>query len=109
MKNKARKTNDNKPIRGLWVRGRKYYAQMIVSWPDGSKHETKVPLKATNLTEAREAHRKLLVQRSEGDATYYGECSKFWEYAQLYLKQQQGRKAEGTLVVERGHIRLWTS
>ena len=44
MKNKARKTSDNKhnrfkkvvdgkgkPIRGLWVRGRKYYAQMTVS------------------------------------------------------------------------------
>jgi len=122
MTNKTRKTSDNKhnrfkkvvdgkgkPIRGLWARGSKYYTQMVVARPDYTKHETKVPLKATNLTEAREAHRKLLVQRSEGDATYYGECPKFGEYAQLYLKQQQGRKAEGTLVVERGHIRFWTS
>ena len=68
-----------------------------------------MPLKATNLSEAREAHRKLLVQRSEGDSIYYGECQKFGEYAQQYLEQQQGRKTKGTLVVKRGHIRFWTS
>ena len=59
MKKETRKTSDNKhnrfkkvvdgkdkPIRGLWVRGRKYYAQMTITRPDGTKRETKVLLKA---------------------------------------------------------------
>ena len=109
--NRLKKVLDGKgkPVRGLWLRGNNYYAQMTITRPDGTKHETKVPLKAANLTEAREAYRKLLVQRSEGAATYYGKCPRFDEYAQLYLKQQQGEKTEGTLVVERGHIRFWAS
>jgi len=95
-----------KPIRGLWKRGSRYYAQITLPRPDGSAKETKQPLEAKNLTEAREAHRKLLVERSEGRAVFCGQAPFFEEYAQLYLKQQ-GHKAKGTIVLERGHIRFW--
>lgn len=64
---------NGKPIRGLWKRGSRYYAQITLPRPDGSAKETKQLLEAKNLTEAREAHRKLLVERSEGQAVFYGQ------------------------------------
>ena len=94
------------PIRGLWKRGKKYYAQITIAFPDGEKKETKRPLNAANLTEARESLRKLLVERSEGRAVFSGQAPIFEEYAQLYLNHQ-GHKTAGTQVVERGHIRFW--
>ena len=30
-----------KPVRGLWKRGSRYYAQITLTRPDGSKKETK--------------------------------------------------------------------
>jgi site-specific recombinase XerD len=122
MKNKTCKTNGRKsvrfekvrdgkgnPIRGLWKRGSRYYAQITLTRPDGSKKETKLALEATNLSEARLAHRKLLVQRSEGQAVFSGQAPLFEEYARLYLSQIKGQKADGTVVVERGHLRFWVS
>ena len=57
-----------KPIRGLWKRGQKYYAQVTLTRPNGEKGGVRVPLNAANLSEAREAYRKLLVgeQRRAG-------------------------------------------
>ena len=73
MQKKTNKTNGRKsvrfekvcdgkgqPIRGLWKRGSRYYAQITLTRPDGSKKETKLTLEATNLSEARLALRKLL-------------------------------------------------
>ena len=120
MKNKTNKTTGRKsvrfekvrdgkgkPIRGLWKRGERYYAQITLPLPNGDKKATKLALTAKNLTEAREALRKLLVERNEGQAVFCGQAPIFEEYAQLYLSQQ-GHKAPDTLVVERGHIRFWT-
>ena len=122
MKNKTCKTNSRKsvrfekvcdskgkPLRGLWKRGSRYYAQITLPRPDGSKKETKLALEAANLSEAREAHRKLLVQGTEGQAVFSGQAPLFEEYARLYLNQIKGQKADGTVVVERGHIRFWVS
>ena len=91
MQKKTNKTNGRKsvrfekvcdgkgqPIHGLWKRGSRYYAQITLTRPDGSKKETKLPL------EARLALRKLLVQRSEGQAVFSGQAPLFEEYARLY-------------------------
>ena len=40
---------------------------------------------------------------------FSGQAPFFSEYAQLYLSQIKGQKADGTVVVERGHIRFWDS
>jgi hypothetical protein len=47
--------------------------------------DLKQPLEAKNLTEA---HRKLLVERSEGRVVFCGQAPFFEEYAQPYFKQQ---------------------
>ena len=44
-----------KPVRGMWLRGRKYYAQMTITRADGTKRETKVPLKAGDKIKTAEA------------------------------------------------------
>ena len=96
-------------VRGLWKRGDRYYVQMTLTRPDGNKKATRVALQATTLTEARDAYRKLLVQRTEGSAVYYGNCPEFGEYASLYLNQIRGQKAEGTVAIETSHLRFWIS
>jgi len=94
-------------VRGLWKRGDRYYVQMTLPRPDGNKKATRVALQAKTLTEARDAYRKLLVQRTEGTATHYANCPEFGEFSEMYISQIRGQKADGTVAIETSHLRFW--
>jgi integrase len=98
----------NRKVRGLWMRGERYYAQVRVS---GEKSARKIPLTAKTLTEAKEEMAKQRTKAREGSLPKGGVKPRLEDYVREYLefheKSQSGRKAS-TLTRERTSLAQWT-
>ena len=111
------------PIRGLWVRNDRYYAQL--TFEDGTTGEKKVRRVAlvdkdqnpvTTVPQAVEAMRKLMVKRSEDDLPVLHRTPKFKDFVKVYLDfikagqntaQGQGAKKEKTILKEEYTLDGW--
>jgi len=47
------KDSKGKPIRGLWIRGKQFYARLFIDDGSGQKIDRRVPLEMTTVQEAR--------------------------------------------------------
>ena len=52
-------------VRGIWIRGDQYYANLTVTDAFGAKSSQWIPLEGSTLEQARSHYRELLVQRDK--------------------------------------------
>jgi hypothetical protein len=103
-----------RPIRGLWVRNSRYYAQLTIEDEHtGQKKVRRVPLEgATTPAQARQKLENLLVNRRKGNLPVLKRTPKFSEFADSYLeyyKQAKDAKRASTLETEKYAINQWKS
>ncbi len=97
----------NRKVRGLWIRGERYYAQMRVP---GEKSARKIPLVAQTLADAKVEMARRRVEAREGALPKGGVKPSLADHARDYLEYHEqntsGRKA-GTVSRERTSMAQW--
>jgi integrase len=101
-----------RPIRGLWVRGGRYYAQITVEDPHtGIKKVRRVPLEeAKTAAQARDQMQDLMVGRRKGLLPVLKRTPKFAEFSETYIqfhKAAKDAKRSSTLKTEGYAIDRW--
>ena len=101
-----------RPIRGLWVRNGRYYAQLTVEDEHtGQKQVRRVPLEgATTPAQANQKFEELRVNRRKGRLPVLKLTPKFSEFADAYMafyKQAKDAKRASTLETEQYAINQW--
>src|ERR1035438_9747384 len=101
-----------RPIRGLWIRGDRYYARVSVEdFNTGRKQVRRVPLEgAESVAQAVAQMRRLLTRREDNALPVLKRTPKFSEYARQYLdyfKTVKDAKRPKTLQTESGHLNAW--
>jgi integrase len=106
------------PIRGLWVRNGRYYAQMTVENPvTGIKKVRRVALvdkdgnAAQTASQAVAELKRLQTHRADNTLRTLERTAKFADYAKRYLEflsSGQGAKKPGTVEKERTILGRWT-
>ena len=105
------------PIRGLWVRNGRYYAQLTIEdSKTGNKSVRRVPLvdkeqkPVDSAAQAVAAFERLKVNRTDDALPVLIRTPKFSDFADKYLagiKIGEGTKKAGTIEKEESHLRLW--
>jgi integrase len=106
------------PIRGLWIRGTRYYARLNVENPiTGVKKNRRVPLidkeghAVQTVAQAVAELKRLQTQRSDNALPTLARTPKFGDYAAHYLDfvgSGQGAKKPGTVEKEKTILNRWT-
>ena len=101
-----------RPIRGLWIRGSRYYARIAVEdFNTGRKQVRRVPLDgADSVAQAVAQMRRLLTRREDNALPVLKRTPKFSEYAKQYLdyyEKVKDAKRPKTLQTEAGHLNAW--
>jgi integrase len=106
------------PIRGLWIRGTRYYARLSVENPiTGVKKTRRVPLvdkeggAVQTVAQAVAELKRLQTKRSDNALPPLARTPKFGEYAAQYLAyigSGQGAKKPGTVEKEKTILTRWT-
>ena len=101
-----------RPIRGLWVRNNRFYAQLTLEDPHtGQKQVRRVPLEdVTTPAQARQKLEDLLVNRRKGNLPVLKRTPSFSDFADAYLefyRQAKDAKRASTLETEQYAINQW--
>ena len=101
-----------RPVRGLWLRGSRYYARIAVAdFNTGRKTVRRVPLEgADSVAQAVAQMRRLLTHREDNALPVLKRTPKFGDYADQYLdyfKTVKDAKRPKTLQTEAGHLNAW--
>jgi integrase len=106
------------PIRALWERNGRYYAQLKIENPiTGIKKTRRVPLNdkdgrpAQSVAQAVAELKRLQTQRADNDLPVLGRTPKFSDYAAHYvdfISSGQGTKKPGTIQKEKFLLARWT-
>jgi len=107
------------PIRGLWIRGTRYYARLNVENPlTGNKKNQRVPLvtregkPVQTVAQAVAELNRLQTQRSDNTLPTLARTPKFNEYSARYLDfigSGQGTKNLGTVAKEKALLKRWNN
>jgi integrase len=105
---------NKQPIRGLWVRNGRYYAQLKIEDPNtGEKKTRRVALLnkdgkgVQTVAEAKAEMARLQTQRADNNLPVLRRTSKFSEYAKQYLGCIEQTKKPGTVSKESGTLDTW--
>ncbi len=101
-----------RPIRGLWIRNGRYYAQLTLEDHDtGAKGVRRIPLAgASTPAQARKQLEDLRVGRRKGALPLLKQTPKFSAFATEYLAffaQAKDRKKASTMETEKHAIKQW--
>ncbi len=97
----------NRKVRGLWIRGDRYYAQVRVA---AEKSARKIPLRASTLTEAKDALVKARTNAREGSLPKGGVKPTLRDYVRDYLEFHENNKSgrkQSTVQRERTSLEQW--
>jgi integrase len=107
------------PIRGLWIRGARFYARLNVENPiTGIKKNQRVPLTGKDgkpvqtVSQAVAELKRLQTQRTDNALPTLTRTPKFDEYVARYLDfvgSGQGAKKPGTVEKEKTILKRWTN
>jgi integrase len=105
------------PIRGLWIRGDRFYAQLTIENPvSGEKRVRRVPLvdqennAVTTVAQAQAAMDRLKVKRADNDLPTLRRTPKFADYAKTYIdsiKLGEGAKKAGSIAKDESALARW--
>src|SRR5208283_4098336 len=106
------------PIRELWERNGRYYAQLNIENPiSGIKKTRRVPLNdkdghpVQSVAQAVAELKRLQTQRADNDLPVLGRMPKFIDYVTSYIafiSSGQGTKKPGTIQKEKAILARWT-
>lgn len=108
------------PIRGLWQRGARFYAQLkFEDAATGEKKTRRVPLAdkdgnaVQTVAEAREAFERLKVQRTDNTLPVLKRTPKFSEFVETYLAHiragvTEKMKRDTTIAKEKAALKRWS-
>ena len=101
-----------RPIRGLWIRGGRYYARLAVEDEfTGRRQVRRVPLpKAESVAQAQTQLRRLQTRREDNALPILRLTPKFSDYVKGYLaffEQAKDVKRPRTIGTERSHLNKW--
>ena len=99
----VRDTN-RKPIRGLWQRGSRYYLQLR---EPGARSARRIPLDATNLTEAKQAAEGKRREAKEGQLPNRGRKPTFAEIADACLGVAATKNKTRTVREDGYRLKRW--
>jgi integrase len=101
--------NSNKQkVKGLWRRGKKYYAQLRMGLGNGRTAPRRIPLEATNLEEAKAEIEKKRTENRQGKLPRPGLKPRFDDFAEQYLASgTASTKKLGTQQNEKQAIKRW--
>lgn len=101
------------PIRGLWLRGERFYAQLTVENPvDGTKSVKRIPLEAVTQAQAVAAMESLKVKRAANDLPTIRRTPKFADFVVTYLealRAGEGRQKASTIEKTEGALANWVT
>jgi integrase len=100
---KVRDSN-RKPVRGLWQRGRRYYLQIKER---GVRSPRRIPLEASNLSEAKLAAEEKRRESREGQLPTRGRKPNFAEIADACLAIAATKKKKRTVKQDAYRLRRW--
>ena len=97
-----------KPVPNLWQRNNRFYAQLTLK-EDGKTKNTKLPLKAASLSEAKAEIEDLKSKRRKNQLARAIKVPRLHAYCHDYMSHQEQikRKKPSSLKSERGHIGHW--
>ncbi len=103
------------PIRGLWVRNGRFYAQLKIENPvTGVKKTKRIPLldkdgvAVSTIPQAVAELNRLHTHRADDTLRQVSRTDKFKDYAKRYLDVIEGTKATGTIEKEKSILGRWT-
>jgi integrase len=107
------------PIRGLWIRNGRYYAQLkLEDLKTGSKKTRRIPLldkegrPVESLKQAQDELGELLSKRRNNALPMLGQNPKLVDYVKTYLESidsGQGAKRKATVSKEKATLKLWNA
>ena len=92
-----------RPIRGLWKRGKRFYARVSFTDENGSILDRRIPLKAKSVPEARLEY--ALVKSNSTQSITDNNIPSFSSFAPKYLYEIDGLKRPKTVELEELHLK----
>jgi integrase len=102
------KDSKGKPIRGVWIRGKQFYARLFIDNGSGQKIDRRVPLEAKTVQDAR---RELEQLKYLGKTSNFSirQSQPFNSFRDHYLDSIANMKRKRTYDSENQHLKQWNA
>ena len=97
--------SSKKPIRGLWKRGKIFYARITTTDSNGKRAQRRVPLNAKTLVQAQAELEKIRQKPVVSTGQQY--CPTWTKYWPIYISQIHHLKRPSTVDSEKLHCKHW--
>ena len=97
--------SSKKPIRGLWKRGKIFYARITTTDSNGKRAQRRVPLNAKTLVQAQSELEKIRQKPVVSTGQQY--CPTWTKYWPIYISQIHHLKRPSTVDLEKLHCKHW--
>ncbi len=102
------KDSKGKPIRGLWIRGKQFYARLFIDDGSGQKIDRRVPLEMTTVQEARRELEQLKYL-GKSSSLSIRQSQPFNSFRDHYLVSIANMKRKRTYDSENQHLKQWSA
>ena len=102
------KDSKGKPIRGLWIRGKQFYARLFIDDGSGQKIDRRVPLEMTTVQEARRELEQLKYL-GKSSSLSIRQSQPFNSFRDHYLYSIANMKRKRTYDSENQHLKQWSA
>jgi hypothetical protein len=102
------KDSKGKPIRGVWIRGKQFYARLFIDNGSGQKIDRRVPLEAKTVQDARRELEQLKFLGKTSNLSIR-QSQPFNSFRDHYLDSIANMKRKRTYDSENQHLKRWSA
>ena len=102
------KDSKGKPIRGVWIRGKQFYARLFIDNGSGQKIDRRVPLEAKTVQDARRELEQLKFLGKTSNLSIR-QSQPFNSFRDHYLDSIANMKRKRTFDSENQHLKQWSA
>ncbi|MDP7290978.1 MAG: site-specific integrase, partial [Verrucomicrobiota bacterium] len=102
------KDSKGKPIRGVWIRGKQFYARLFIDNGSGQKIDRRVPLEAKTVQDARRELEQLKFLDKTSNLSIR-QSQPFNSFRDHYLDSIANMKRKRTCDSENQHLKQWSA
>ena len=102
------KDSKGKPIRGVWIRGKQFYARLFIDNGSGQKIDRRVPLEAKTVQDARRELEQLKYLGKTSNLSIR-QSQPFNSFRDHYLDSIANMKRKRTYDSENQHLKQWSA
>ncbi|MBT3841191.1 MAG: hypothetical protein HOF61_03270 [Verrucomicrobia bacterium] len=102
------KDSKGKPIRGVWIRGKQFYARLFIDNGSGQKIDRRVPLEAKTVQDARRELEQLKFLGKTSNLSIR-QSQPFNSFRDHYLDSIANMKRKRTYDSENQHLKQWSA